>query len=140
MKKRLFLIMILLSAAAANAQNGTKTGAVDADYVVSRLPELAAVESELTSFGASLRQQIQAKYVEYQAKLDGYQEKAAGMTDLDRQSAEQEIRDMQAEITKFEQDAQIELQEKQKNLNWSFILLALGLIIALLLMILRFGI
>ncbi len=111
-----FLIGFLMCAVSAYAQNGNKVGYVDADYVLRSMPELAEVETALNTYGANLQQQIQAKYAEYQSKVQDYQQKAAGMSEIDRKDAEDDIKALQERIGKYEQNAQEDLRKKQKSL------------------------
>jgi outer membrane protein len=54
--------------------------------------------------------------MEYQTKLQQYQENVATMSDLIRQTKEKEITDLQQRIQAFQQSADQDLQAKQQEL------------------------
>ncbi|MCK7539346.1 MAG: OmpH family outer membrane protein [Marinilabiliales bacterium] len=54
--------------------------------------------------------------VEYNNKLDQYVKDSKNLTDLVKANKEQELADMQNRINNFQQQAQVQLQDKQAEL------------------------
>ncbi len=93
-----------------------KIGYTNADYILSLMPESKQIESDLKSYETQLQNQLQAKYTEFQTKAGDYQQNAATMIDAVRADKETELQNMQAEIQKFEQQAQASLSNKRNEL------------------------
>lgn len=117
MKNRLLaLVVFLLVSAAASAQTTAKIGYADVDYILSQMPDSKQVESELQTHNTQLTNQIQAKYQEYQQKLQTYQQGAANMVDAIKKEKETELAQLEQRIQKFQQDAQASMQKKTSSL------------------------
>ncbi len=72
--------------------------------------------TELKSLQTQLKNQIDAKYQEYQKKLADYQANLNTMIDAVRANTERELVQMQQNIEKLQQDAQTTVQAKQTQL------------------------
>ncbi|UII22763.1 OmpH family outer membrane protein [Fulvivirga ligni] len=118
MKNKLFLTLIafsFLGLASVNAQT-TKIAYADVDYILSQLPDSKTIEADLNTHNTQLQNQLEAKYQEYQQKLQAYQQGAATMDPAIRQDKETELAQLEQRIQKFRQDAQSSLQKKQMDL------------------------
>ena len=71
---------------------------------------------ELKSLQTQLKNQIDAKYQEFQKKLADYQANLNTMIDAVRANTERELQQMQQNIEKLQQDAQTTVQTKQTQL------------------------
>ncbi|HCW06957.1 MAG TPA: outer membrane chaperone Skp [Cytophagales bacterium] len=101
----------------ANAQDHTqKIGYAESDYILSQLPEFKKIESELKTHGDQLKNQIDAKYADYQSKLKAYQNMPATTPDPIKADKERELASLQENIQKFQQDAQSSYQKKTADL------------------------
>ncbi len=117
MKNKLIAIAaFLLMASFVQAQTDMKIGYADVDYILSQMPELKQIESELQAHNTQLQNQLQAKYQEYQQKLQAYQQGAATMVDAVRTEKETELAQLEQRIQKFQQDAQTSMQKKSTTL------------------------
>ncbi|MEO1051367.1 MAG: OmpH family outer membrane protein [Bacteroidota bacterium] len=118
--KTLLAIAILLGLSfSVKAQTALKIGYVDTDYVFTQMPEAKQVESQLQSHNTQLQNRLKAKYQDYQTKLTKYQEELQANPNMDatiRQDKENSLLRLQEEIAKFEQDANVSLQQKQEQL------------------------
>lgn len=117
MKSKLVLVLIACTmlSLTSMAQN-VKIGYADVDYILGQMPETKQVEAELRTLNTQLQNQLQTKYQEYQQKLQAYQEQAASMADAIRQDKETELSQLEQRITKLQQDAQSNIQQKQAQL------------------------
>ncbi len=109
--------LVLFTALLSQAQTpAVKVGFADVEYIFSQMPESKAIESELQALQTQLKKQIDAKEAEFQKKLAEYQQFGANVPEAVRQNTERELRQMQENIEKLQQDAQTEMQRKQKQL------------------------
>ena len=119
MRKLVLLLVLGLGAHLSQAQTAsttTKIGYADVDYIFSQLPESKAIEAELKSTQAQLKNQIDAKYQDFQKKLADYNANLNTMLDAVRQNTERELQQMQQNIEKLQADAQTTIQTKQTQL------------------------
>lgn len=93
-----------------------KVGFADVEYIFSQMPESKTIESELQALQTQLKKQIDAKIADFQKKLAEYQQFGANVPEAVRQNTERELRQMQENIEKLQQDAQNEMQRKQTQL------------------------
>lgn len=116
---RKFFLLILLCGAGFStwAQAPVqKIGYADWDYIFSQMPDYKQIEAEMKTHGDQLQNQLQAKYKDYETKLKAYQTGAATMVDAVRRDKETELTQLQENIQKFQQDAQVSIQNKQDQL------------------------
>lgn len=117
MKSKLVLVFVACTLMGVTAMAQTvKIGYADVDYIMSQMPETKQVESELKTLNTQLQNQLQTKYQEYEQKLKDYQDNMAAMADAIRQDKETELTQLQQRITKLQQDAQSNIQQKQAAL------------------------
>ena len=111
-----FGMLLFLSSAAFCQSSALKIGYANVDYILSLLPEARAIESEFKTYEKQLGDQLQLKYGEFQRKAEELQRDGANMTELVRADRQTELQSMQASIEKFQQEAQVSLQNKQMEL------------------------
>src|ERR1700759_4668313 len=93
-KPSLLVVALLLSIGAfAQTTTTTKVGYTNLDYLISLMPEVKQVESELQAYEKQLSTQLESKYQEYQKKMEEYQKGASSglMSDLVKQDKEKEL-------------------------------------------------
>ncbi len=110
-----FLLISFASFAQGNNQP-LKFGYTNVEYILLQLPESKQIESELKTHSTQLENQLQAKYTEYQTKVDAYQKSAATMDKTIRDDKEKELMNMNNSIQEFQRTAQTSLQAKEKSL------------------------
>lgn len=114
---KIFLVLaIIVASNTAMAQTNAKIGYVNSAKLLEKIPGREALETELLDYRKGLEDQVQAMVVEYQTKIQDYQENAESMSDLIRQSKEGELRDLEQRIQSFRQTADVDLQNKQGEL------------------------
>jgi outer membrane protein len=119
MRKLVLLAVLGMIAFASHAQTATattKVGYADVDYIFSQMPESKQIDTDLKSLQTQLKNQIDAKYQDYQKKLADYQANINTMIDAVRANTERELVQMQQNIEKLQQDAQTTVQNKQTQL------------------------
>ncbi len=119
MRKLVLLLVLGLGAHLSQAQTAsttTKIGYADVGYILDQLPESKAIEAELKSTQTQLKNQIDAKYAEFQKKLADYNANLNTMLDAVRTNTERELQQMQQNIEKLQADAQTTISNKQAQL------------------------
>ena len=117
MRKLVLLLALGLGAQFSLAQTAsTKIGYADVDYIFSQMPESKAIEAELKSTQTQLKNQIDAKYADFQKKLQDYNANLNTMLEAVRSNTERELQQMQQNIEKLQADAQTSIQSKQTQL------------------------
>ncbi|MDY8137770.1 OmpH family outer membrane protein [Aquimarina sp. 2201CG5-10] len=114
MKKILFPILLLIASFQVIAQ--TKTGTVDSELILSKLPELTKVQEDLKAYNAKLESELKVKIDDYQAKVKDYQEKVASMTEPMKKTKQEEIIALENDIAKFRQNGAQLVQIEQNRL------------------------
>jgi outer membrane protein len=117
MKKLVLLAVFGMLAFVTHAQTATtKVGYADVDYIFSQMPEAKQIDTDLKSLQTQLKNQIDAKYQDFQKKLADYQANLNTMIEAVRANTERELQQMQQNIEKLQQDAQTSVQNKQTQL------------------------
>jgi outer membrane protein len=80
------------------------------------MPDYDTAMKQYNAFGQELTNALELMQVEYNNKLDQYVKDSKNLTDLVKANKEQELADMQNRINTFQQQAQVQLQEKQAEL------------------------
>jgi outer membrane protein len=119
MIKGIILLLLLCAPVFVIAQNTTeakpeKVGYANMDYIISQLPDMKEIESELKSTQTQLRNQIQAKSQEVQKQYTDFNANAKTMADTVRTRRQSELEKAMTDLEKMQQDAQLTLQNKQK--------------------------
>lgn len=118
MKRVLFIALfvgaILVSSNVA-AQN-LKIGHINFEELVSLMPEKDSADLALQKYGREIQETIEIMQVEYNNKLNDYQQNINKLTELMRQAKEQELMDLQRRLQEFQYAAQQNYQKKQMEL------------------------
>ena len=99
----------------AIAQN-IKFGHINSDELIQALPEFDSASVQLDNFRKDLVNALELMGVELNNKSDSYQKESKNLTEVVRQTKEQELIDMNRRIQEFQGNAQTQLQEKQAEL------------------------
>jgi len=114
MKKITFLALLSVLTLSSIAQN--KFGHINAQEILSIMPEYIAAGVELESFQKGLESQLSLLNVETEAKYTDYMNIEGSLDDLTKQDKETEIRNLQQRMQNFQQSAQQSIQAKEKEL------------------------
>jgi len=117
MRKFVLLLALGIGALTTYAQTApAKIGYADVDYIFTQMPESKAIEAELKSTQAQLKNQIDTKYQEFQKKVQEYQANLNTMLEPVRQNTERELQQMQQNLEKLQADAQTTIETKRTQL------------------------
>ncbi len=112
--KIIFLLALAFTlSTGAFAQNTTKIGYTNLEYILSLLPDAKRIESELQVYEKQLKGQMDSKIAEFEKKYAEYEKGKTMMADPVRLDKEKELTSMQTSIKEFEETAQSSLQKKQ---------------------------
>lgn len=112
--------ILLFAALILTAQEGIaqslKTGHINRDDIIMAMPDYDSAMKKYNAYGQELTNALELMQVEYNNKLDQYVKDSKNLTDLVKANKEQELGDMQNRINNFQQQAQVQLQDKQAEL------------------------
>lgn len=115
--KKFFVFVLLAAAFNLQAQSVTgKIGYADMEYIMSQLPDMKQIETELKSTQAQFKKEIDAKSQKLQKDYGDFNTNAKTMTDTLRINSQRKLEESMAALEQFQQNAQTTLQNKQKLL------------------------
>ena len=109
------VIMIIFTGQDVLAQN-LKFGHVNRTELIQSMPEFDSARVKLEKLSTELTNTAELLQVELNNKYETYLKEGKNLTDLVRQTKEQELNDAQKRLTDFQTNAQNTLQEKQVEL------------------------
>jgi outer membrane protein len=109
------VIMVIFTAQDVMAQN-LKFGHVNRTELIQSMPEFDSARVKLEKLSTELTNTAELLQVELNNKYETYLKEGKNLTDLVRQTKEQELNDAQKRLTDFQTNAQNTLQEKQVEL------------------------
>lgn len=119
MKKTFQVLMVAalcLFATGAFAQKTIKLGHFNSSELMKRMPEADSVQNVLKDYAAELEAELKAMQTEYTRLTQEYEVKKDQLTDLLRANKENEIRGVLERMEMFQQNAQVDLSNKQNEL------------------------
>ncbi len=99
----------------AIAQN-LKFGHINRNELIQAMPEFDSARVKLEKLNTELQNAAELLQVELNNKYETYLKESKNLTDLVRQTKEQELNDYQKRLSDFQTNAQTQLQEKQVSL------------------------
>lgn len=115
MKKILIVLGLAFFSFSLNAQ--TKVGTIDADYILSQLPEMTQVSEELQAYGQDMRKDFDSTVTNYQNLVKDYQEKQSGYSEAEKKQKEEEIITLEGNLKGFNQKLPLMVQLKRNDLT-----------------------
>ncbi|GHA50884.1 hypothetical protein GCM10007103_34560 [Salinimicrobium marinum] len=115
MKKLILFFSLALLSFSAFAQS--KVGTIDAEYIISQMPEMTGVNDGLKLYNSELQTDLESSIAEYEKLVSAYQEENATLTDEDKQTREGEIISLENDIKGFRQKASVMMQMKRNELT-----------------------
>ena len=104
MIKKIFFPIILLLIS-LNVVGQSKVGTIDTEYILGKMPELIKVQEDMKAYNSKLEEDLNAKAIDYQAKVKDYQDGFEAMTDPMKKLKQDEIITLENDIAKFRQNA-----------------------------------
>lgn len=114
MKKILF-VGLLLASISSVAQS--KIGTIDADYVISQMPEMDEVKQNLETYNGELQAEMEKNIQEYEKLVKEYQEANADFSEEEKETRENEIISLENDIKGFRQKASVMMQMRKNELT-----------------------
>ena len=113
--KYFVLLTAILGSTAVMAQT-QKIGHMDMQYVLSAMPEMKQVQSQLQTLQGQLEKQAAAKQKDFEEKYNRYVNEGPTMAEAIRVDLEKELSTMQQSAQEFATNAQQTLQNKEQQL------------------------
>lgn len=82
----------------------SKVGTVDIDYILSKMPELAGVQTTVTEYGNELDVDLNAKVKSFEEKLAAYKKVEKTIDEATKKAKQEELIALESEIKKFQQN------------------------------------
>jgi outer membrane protein len=108
-------IMVTFVGQNAMAQS-YKFGHINRNELIQAMPEFDSARVKLEKLNTELSNAAELLQVELNNKYETYLKEGKNLTDLVRQTKEQELQDYQKRLTDFQTNAQTQLQQKQVEL------------------------
>lgn len=110
---RLFKIAIFFIGVVSIAQS--KVGVADIDFVISQLPEMENVRSQMEEYANKLDADFNKKLVEYNTVRDSFEEEKENLDEEAMRTRLEELIEMEQDIQKFQQNGQKLMELKQQE-------------------------
>lgn len=118
--KRIFgisaLVILLVFAGQITMAQSFKFGHINRNELIQSMPEFDSARAQLEKLNTDLSNALEMLQVEYNNKADSYLKESKNLTDIVRQTKEQELQDYRTRMATFQTNAQNTLQEKQASL------------------------
>ncbi|MBS0010124.1 MAG: OmpH family outer membrane protein [Bacteroidales bacterium] len=111
----LVLVMIFSFGQHVRAQD-YKFGHIDSDELFALMPERDTIITQMEELRTELQNTLEIMQVEYNNKLNDYTNEVDKLSDLVRQTKEEELMGLQQRITNFQRNADQQLQQRQMQL------------------------
>jgi outer membrane protein len=109
------VIMVTFLGQNALAQN-LKFGHINRTELIQAMPEFDSARVKLEKLNTELQNTAELLQVELNNKYETYLKESKNLTDLVKQTKEQELQDAQKRLTDFQTNAQTQMQEMQVKL------------------------
>ena len=116
LSRSLIVIALALFTSLGFSQTNAKLGYIDSNELLDMMPGKDSIQTVLQSYGKTLESQLQTMFQEYQNKLADYQANVNTMSTIIKQTKEKELADLETRIQDFQQQADVDLQNKQMEL------------------------
>lgn len=116
MKRIIGIAALFLFMASAVQAQSLKFGHINSDELIRALPEFDTANASLERFRQELVNNLELMSVELNNKSDAFNKESKNLTDIVRQTKEQELIDLNRRIQQFQATAQEQLQNRQVEL------------------------
>ncbi|WP_417887412.1 OmpH family outer membrane protein [Zunongwangia sp.] len=115
MKKLSFIITFLCIALNTNAQS--KIAIIDADYIISKMPEISDVDQGIKNFNEQMQSDMKSAIKTYQGLVQNYKDSSAVFTEDIKKERENTLISLENDIKNFRQRSSVMLQMKRNELT-----------------------
>jgi outer membrane protein len=116
MKKIILCALLAAAATGASAQQTYKFGHINGQELLAMMPERDSAEAKYMAYVKDLEEQVESMQVEYNNKLQTYQQKAKTWSDAIREAKEKELTDLGQRVQEFQMTAREDVQKRQMEL------------------------
>jgi outer membrane protein len=116
MKRILGLITIVILTALTTEAQTLKFGHINSDELIQAMPEFDSANVKLENLQKELMNTLELMSVELNNKSEAYNKESKNLTDIVRQTKEQELVDLNRRIQEFQTNAQNRFQNTQVEL------------------------
>jgi outer membrane protein len=116
MKRFIAIAVFIVFAASAGYSQNFKFGHINSDELIQSMPEFDSATVKLEKFRQELVNALELMSVELNNKNDAYTKESKNLTEIVKQTKEQEIIDLNRRMQDFQTKAQEDLQNKQVEL------------------------
>jgi outer membrane protein len=116
MKRFIAIAALVVFAASAGYSQNLKFGHVNGNELVQAMPEFDSATVKLEKFRQELVNALEIMSVQLNNMNDAYTKESKNLTDIVRQTKEQEIVDLNRRMQEFQTNAQEQLQTRQTEL------------------------
>ncbi|WP_347374913.1 OmpH family outer membrane protein [Aequorivita sp. Q41] len=92
-----------------------KVGAVDVDFILSKMPEMTTVQTQLETYGKQLDVDLSKKVAEYKALAEEYKTGEATFTVKQKKEKQDALINLETDIQKFQQNGAKLMEIKQQE-------------------------
>lgn len=114
--KTLFLATALCIGTVSFTSAQSKIAHINTQELITAMPEMKNAQAELEALSKTYQTDLQAMAAEFQKKAKQYEDEASTKDETSNATRGQELQGMQANIQKFQADAQKDLQKKELDL------------------------
>ncbi|HLR26142.1 MAG TPA: OmpH family outer membrane protein, partial [Fodinibius sp.] len=100
----------------AQVKQDLKIGYVDPQAILTKMPEMKAVQQRLQNYMEEKRGELTSKRENYQQQVAEYQQKESVISDDAKKKEEERLGELGAELQEYQSKLQQEVQEKQQEL------------------------
>jgi outer membrane protein len=113
---RLFLVLLISGIFNTLTAQNYKFGHINAQELIALMPERDSAQAKLEIYSKELQESIESMQVEFNTKLNTYQQKQATWSAALLDTKQKELQDLRTRIDEFQQTAQEEFQRMQQSL------------------------
>lgn len=110
------IVALLGFSMTTNAQSKFKFGHINSEAILEQMPERDSAEMKFNQYAQQIRQDLEEMQVEYNKKLEKYQNLPPETTAVKRRDLEAELQSLGQRIQAYEVNAQTDIQKKQQEL------------------------
>ena len=113
MKKLIFISSLLVSAFTFSQ---SKTAHINYNELLQSMPEMAVAKSTLEEFTKTYQEQLNKMQEDFKLKSESFKKDEATIQPAMKSLKVKELQDLEASFLKFKDDAQLEINNKEKDL------------------------
>lgn len=114
--KLLAVAVLVVSFTSATAQTKQKFGHINSDELLRLMPGIDSIQLKLQNYKTAIESQLKTMQTEYDNKLNDYMANEAKLSDLLKKTKVEEIKDLEARMQAFANQAQESMQTEQEKL------------------------